>query len=108
MRKIQPIMALNNDFKIDNLNETCNFGNGWGLFVEIDIIDTKNVNKYNYTKNTLEAIQEDDDIEKNLGCCIDKTNFNPVKQKRGCYKSPGCFSSLCIISLMVYFIICVI
>jgi hypothetical protein len=107
MRKIKPIMALNNDLKSDILVESCNFGNGWGLFVEIDIIDTINVNKYNYTKNTLDVIIEDDDIEKNLEEIYVMKPNSPNK-KRVCYKSPGCFSTLCVISLMAYFIICVI
>jgi hypothetical protein len=110
MNKTQPIkqiMASNCEFKRDTLSETRDFGNDWGLFVEIDIIDTKHVNKYNCTKNTFDPILEEDDIEKNL-----EENYvmkpNSPNKKRGCYKLFRCFSSVCLISLMTYFIICVI
>ena len=86
------------------------FGNDWGLFVEIDIIDTNSSleSKYKYNKNTLEPILEENDIEKNLAeiACIN--NPNDIKQKKGFRKSLGCFSSLCLISLMTYIIFCVI
>ena len=108
MKKIQPIMALNTcEITSDNLNNNCHFGNGWGLFVEIDSNDTKHVNKYNCSKNTLETIIEEDDIEKNLQE-IYVFKPNSPNKKRVCYKSSGCFSTLCVISLMAYFIICVI
>ena len=67
MNKINPIMAMKTcEVSSDNLSETRNFGNGWGLFVEIDIIDIKYITKYKRANNTLQTIMEEDDIEKNL------------------------------------------
>jgi hypothetical protein len=110
MKKIQPIMASNRDFKCNNMSENCHFGNGWGLFVEIDTINTNSSleSKYKYNKNTLEPILEENDIEKNLeeGLYVIKPN-SPIG-KKGCSKSISRFSSLCLISLMTYIIFCVI
>ena len=105
MNKINPIMAMKTcEDSSDNLSETRNFGNGWGLFVEIDIIDIKHITKYKRANNTLQTIMEEDDIEKNLEEIYTKKFDSPI-QKNDWYKKIGCFSSLCIISIMAYLII---
>ena len=108
MNKINPIMAMKTcEDSSDNLSETRNFGNGWGLFVEIDIIDIKHITKYKRATNTLQTIMEEDDIEKNLEEIYIK-NIDSPTQKNDCHKKIGCFSSLCFISIMTYLIIYVI
>ena len=57
MNKINPIMAMKTcEVSSDNLSETRNFGNGWGLFVEIDIIDIKYITKYKFVFSSLMKI----------------------------------------------------
>ena len=105
MNKINPIMAMKTcEVSSDNLSETRNFGNGWGLFVEIDIIDIKYITKYKRANNTLQTIMEEDDIEKNLEEIYTKNLDSPRQQNESC-KKIGRFSSLCFISIMTYLII---
>lgn len=111
MKKVQPLMTID-VFKSNKLNETHNFGNGWGLFIEIDILDTTPASKYKYGENTLKSIIEEDDIEKNLAGCIYEDDNKKVERREiyyiTSYKITGCISTLLIVSIITYIIIYVI
>ena len=74
------------EYKNSLIEKTQNFGNDWGLFIEIDDNNTKNT-KYKTIKNNLETINEtnemydSDNCDENYDYYDVESNVKRVKQR---------------------------
>ena len=92
------------EMTIYDATETQEFGNDWGLFIKLDVEDSKYKSKHKFINNTLDVIMEEELAMENNSECL-KSETTKTYACCCCSKYLSIFTKTIAIACVIFYVI---